>query len=164
MKIRSGILLIAAMSILVGCGTTSTRDHVDALVRCEIPKDSRPAPKGPALVSEEYGLKTSPIPLDAVLFTNQKLADTLAVQGLYATKTATGTVQISARLLNCTNKAIQLRMRVSFFSKSLAPAEKESMWKTVFVPAHATGVYTELSMSRNGIANYLVEIAAEQED
>ena len=145
-----------ALGLLGGCAT----DVPDAVVQCAVPK-SRPAPKGPAMVGHEYGMKMSPIPLDAVQFTEQRIANTVAVQALYAARTPTQTVQVTARFVNCTGQPIAVRARTSFLQASQAPSEPASAWQTVVLSPKATGIYTESSIGRGEVAHYLVELAGE---
>lgn len=156
MKIRL-LLAAVALGVLGGCAT----DVPDAVVQCAVPK-SRPGPKGPALVGHEYGMKMSPIPLDAVQFTEQAIANAVAVQALYASRTPAQTVQVTARFVNCTEKPIAVRARTSFLKSSQAPSEPQSAWQTVHLYPKATGIYTENSIGRSEVTNYLVELASEQ--
>ena len=130
----------------------------DAVVECSVPR-ARPAPKGPALVGHEYGMKMSPIPLDAVQFTEQRIANSVAVQALYASRTPAETVQVTARFVNCTEEPIAIRARTSFLKASQAPTEPISAWQTVYLSPKATGIYTESSLGRGEVTNYLVELA-----
>ena len=148
--------ILAASMVLLGAGCAT--DVPDAVVECSVPR-SRPAPKGPALVGHEYGMKVSPIPLDAVQFTEQRIANTVAVQALYASRTPTETVQVTARFVNCTEKPITIRARTSFLKASQAPNEPISAWQNVHLNPKATGLYTESSLGRSEVTNYLVELA-----
>jgi hypothetical protein len=130
-------------------------------VQCTVTRTARPADASPALVQQEYGASHTPIPVNAVSFTHEGLAAHVGVQALFAGRTDTGTVQVSARLVNCTDQAIVLRARTSFLLRSTAPAEPASAWQPVFLPARATTVYQERSLSMDGVASYLIEIAPE---
>jgi hypothetical protein len=151
--------LVVASMVLVTAGCAV--NVPDAVVECSVPR-SRPAPKGPALVGHEYGMKMSPIPLDAVQFTEQRIANTVAVQALYASRTPTETVQVTARFVNCTEQPIAVRARTSFLRASQAPSEPISAWQTVYLSPKATGIYTESSIGRGEVMNYLVELASDQ--
>lgn len=156
MKTRLTIAAIAA-ALLAGCAT----DVPDAVVECSVPK-ARPAPKGPALVGHEYGMKMSPIPLDAVQFTEQRIANAVAVQALYAARSPAQTVQVTARFVNCTDEPLAVRARTSFLKSTQAPSEPMSAWQTVYLSPKATGIYTESSIGRSEVTNYLVELASER--
>ena len=147
---------IACLAVLAG----GCADVPDAVVQCSVPK-SRPATKGPALVGHEYGLKMSPVPLDAVMFTEQRVANAVAIQALYAARTATQTVQVTARFINCTEQPIALRARTSFLRETQAPSEPASAWQTVHLVPKGMATYSESSIGRGEVANYVVELAAE---
>ena len=113
---------------------------------------------GPALVGQAYGLAMSPLPLNSVQFGSSDVANSLAIQSLFAERSAGDTVQVTARLVSCLDVPAAVRVRTSFLRASTAPAEATSSWKTVYLEPRATAVYTELSISRDA-ASYLVEIA-----
>lgn len=113
----------------------------------------------PALVGKDYGLAMTPIPLDAVQMTNRALAASVAIQSVAARRTATDTVQVTSRFVNCTDKTINMQVRTSFMDASQVPTEPVSAWRTVFVPPRATAVYQENSIGRGAVAHYLIEVA-----
>ncbi len=118
----------------------------------------RDHPPGMALVGGQYGaMESTPIPLDAVQFTDAWLAKHIAVQGLYANRTATQTIQVSARLVNCSDKSIAIGARTSFINKSQGPAEAPTMWRTQVISPRATALYQESSVATD-VAHYLIEI------
>ena len=163
MKSASAILCSASwMALTLTISGCVTVDGVpDAVVKCAVPA-ARPASKGPALVGEQYGMSMSAIPVDAVLFTDQAIANTVAVQALYAARAPTETVQVTARFVNCADHPVAVRARTSFMRANQAPSEPVSAWQTVIVRPRATGIYTENSVGRAEVASYLIEIAAER--
>ena len=142
-----------------GCVTVASVP--DAVVTCTVPA-ARPAARGAALVGEQYGLSMSAIPIDAVLFTDNAIANTVAVQALYAARTPTESVQVTARFVNCADHPVAVRARTSFLRANQAPSEPMSAWQTVIVRPRATGIYTENSIGRAEVASYLIEIAQER--
>jgi len=128
-------------------------------VECEFP--AMAAPSGPALVAQEYGAN-SPIPLNAVLFTSPALKNSLVVQRLAASLTATHNAQVYARFINCTEQPLKLGVRTSFLSDRQVPVEPTSAWKTVWVQGLTTGNYLENSISQN-VSSYLVEVRDDTE-
>ena len=135
-----------------GCATVP-----DQVVTCKYPEGPRTI-KGPALVGQEYGIQMSAIPLDAVQFTDNRVAFAVAVQGLHAARTPADTVQVTARLVNCTDTPLAVKARTSFMKTTQAPTEPPSAWRTVFLRPRSTGTYTESSVGRSEVANYLIEI------
>lgn len=101
----------------------------------------------------------TPIPLDAVQFTNKALAETVAIQAVVARRTPTDSVQVTSRFANCTDKAINMQVRTSFMDASQVPTEPVSAWRTVIVPPRATAVYQENSIGRGAVTHYLIEVA-----
>lgn len=141
--------------VVAGCKTPPAAPVV---VECSAMDAKREHPQGTALVGGQYGVvENTPIPLDAVQFTDAWLAKHVAVQGLYTEKTATDTVQVSARLVNCGDKTLSVSTRVSFLKESQAPAEPVSAWRSIMLAPRATALYQENSISRE-VAHYLIEI------
>lgn len=151
-------LLIA---LLLGGGTFAA-DVVAAenrVVKCKARKARRSAPyAGPALVANVPQSMT-PIDLNAVQFTDKTLTREVIVEGLFARRTEADTVEVTARLVNCTGAPLQVQARSSFMDEAQAPTEPTSMWTRVFIPPHGTGVYRERSMAREQVQYYLIELA-----
>jgi len=149
----TGLLALA----LVGCATPNTRPQ--ALLQCDYKALKRNAPTGgPALTSVAYGA-VKDIPADAVLMSDQALFRSVIVQQLSTQDTPGGTVQVSARLANCTGQAFSVRARTAFLDPGMAPAEPVSAWRTVFLPVGGMAVYQESSFSTGKAAHYYIELA-----
>jgi hypothetical protein len=158
--IRTGARVVAIglfAAVLQACSSKPAMT-----VQCELPKQARPAPEGMALVSQEYGVTISPIPLNAVLFTDKKVSENVAVQALFSERTDGDTVRVTARLVSCYDEPKMVRARVSFMRKNTAPAESPTAWQNVALTPRATGLYTETSISSKDVASYLIEIAPVQ--
>lgn len=145
---------LAAMLVLAGCQTVVPTEK--RVVECRVP-DPIALRKGPALVGQPYGLEMTAIPLDAVQFTNASLWEHVAVQHLSAARTPTDTVQVHARLINCTDGPIVIGVRTSFMDESQAPSEATSAWQTVHLRPRSTAQYSESSISTR-VRHYLVEV------
>lgn len=131
----------------------------NAVVKCKTAKATRAAPvAGPALVANVPASMT-PIDLNAVQFTDKPLTKQVIVEGLFARRTETDTVEVTARLVNCTDQPLQVQARSSFMDETQAPAEPTSAWSQVFLPPKGTGTYREKSMSRDEVKYYLIELA-----
>jgi hypothetical protein len=151
MRIRFGtMILLAIMGGLGGC--VAARKPV---VQCTFPKQAAPLP-GDALVSQEYG-EISPVPLDAVQFTNQVLSKQIAVQSLQAHRTLTNTVQVTARLINCTDTPLVVGVRSNFMDASRLALEPATVWQNVILQPRALGTYQESSLSK-AVEHYVVEL------
>ena len=55
----------------------------------------------------------------------------LLVEGLFAMRTPTDTVQVVARMVNCTGETVSIEARSSFMNNAQIPTEPDSAWKTV---------------------------------
>jgi len=147
---------LLALSFLLGC-TTAPPAPVDQTLRCRPPEAGKAA-SGPAWVTLGYGTGAEPIPLNAVLFTHNPLAENVAVQSLTSSRTPGGTVQVTARLLNCSDQPMMIRARTAFLGRSGPPAEVVSAWQPVALPAKASTLYMESSLRGEGVESFLIEI------
>ncbi|WP_296717388.1 hypothetical protein [Erythrobacter sp.] len=131
------------------------------VVKCKTGK-ARKAPgyAGAALVANVPRSMT-PIDLNAVQFADKALTRDMVVEGLFARRTETDTVEVSARFVNCTKRALTIRARSSFMDDVQYPVEPSSAWQRVIIQPYATGVYRERSMKRDEVKYYLIEIAGE---
>ena len=149
------VFLLLLGSVLNGCSAGPTRSW--PTVECTPPAPATLV-SGPALVGREYGMQISPIPLNAVLYTDSGVARASAVQQISSHNTDTGTVEVLARFINCSDEPLNLGVRTSFLDQHQAPFEKPSAWQSVFLRARATGVYRELSISPNA-PYFLIEVS-----
>jgi len=117
-----------------------------------------PLPDGPALTAN-VAKSMTPIPLDAAQFTDKKLAKSMVVEGLFSRITDSGSSEVTARFVNCTKNTLAIRVRTSFMDAQQFPTEPSSAWRTVFIPALGTGLYSEKSIAPKGVANFLIELA-----
>lgn len=160
-KLATAITLLASAVMLAqtGAAPAAAQDRPtrpQSVVKCNFSRAARGASGAPALTPLVRGAFT-PIPLESVQFVDKDLRRKVVVQSLMAQKTETDTVEIVTRLLNCTDKPLQIQARASFMSAAMAPTEPTSGWQRVFLQPRALGVYTEKSVSRDP-AHYLVEV------
>lgn len=152
-------LLFAGVPLALLAACASAPPPVEQVVQCTPPDAARPAPAGPALVNQDYGTAITPIPLNAVLFNDDGIARSVSVQALYSSRTAGGTVEVSARLVSCLDRPAMVRLRTTFMSKNAAPVEPPSAWHPVALSPRATALYAERSIARDEVGAFLVEIA-----
>lgn len=100
----------------------------------------------------------SPIPLDQIQILEPNLAKQVAIQSAAAGRTVTKTVQVQARVVNCTDAPIQLEARTHFFAPTGASNEPISAWKRIYVPQRGLGVYEEFSMGTVMADKFLIEM------
>jgi hypothetical protein len=129
-----------------------------AVVECKWPRPG--APVGAALVAQDYNDAMSPIPLNAVQFTSQALAREIVVQQLSARRTATQTVQVTGRLVNCTDRPIVVGSRLHFMDAKQMPVEDTSVWQRILMAPRAMAQWQAQSMSGQA-EHYVVELRAE---
>jgi hypothetical protein len=151
MRRALGISLVLVACGMAGCAATETRT-----VECRVP-GAKPLRPGAALVGQSYGMEMTPIPLDAVQFTDASLWERIAVQHLSAARSATDTVKVSARLVNCTDAPQVIGMRTSFMDEAQVPSEATSAWQTVHLSPRSTATYSEMSTSTK-VRHYLLEV------
>jgi hypothetical protein len=153
MKLAGLSLIFALYGSLVACAVPG---HPPLVVQCSGPEKGNRG--GPALVGQEYGMQATPIPLNSVQFSNWTTVKNFSVQRLYASRTASNTVQVTVRFVSCADNPLAIKVRTSFLDANQAPTEPMSAWQTVFLQPRLTTVYEEKSTSRS-VANYLIEIA-----
>lgn len=131
-------------------------------VKCDIGDAKRAlSPGGPALVANVPSAMT-PIDLNAVQMTDKKLAKQIVVEGVFARRTETNSVEVITRIVNCTKKTVTLDARSSFMDENQVPTEDSTFWKKVILSPKATGVYRGLSIGRDEVKYYLVEVRTSQ--
>ena len=150
-------VLLAALGTFVLADTPALAGANDVL-ECDF-REFRNALRspGPALVAEVPGTM-SPIPLNAVQVTDKSITRKVLVEGLFARRTPTGTLEVMARLVNCTDYPLQVEGRSWFMDENQLPSEGESAWRRVFLNPRSTAVYREFSIGTADVANYLIEI------
>lgn len=151
------VALLAIGAALATCSVAMAAEN--RVVQCKTSK-ARNAPPyaGPALIANVPKSMT-PIDLNAVQFTDKSITRSVIVEGLFARRTETDTVEVTARLVNCTATPLQVQARSSFMDGDQAPTEPTSAWARVYLAPYATGVYRERSIGRGEVSYYLIELA-----
>lgn len=148
------------VGLVIGLGLAATPAHADEnrVLKCKTGR-ARAGGKynGPALVAN-VARSMTPIDLEAVQMTDKALTKNVIVEAMMAQRTETNTLQVMTRLVNCTKNPLQVEARSSFMDANQFPTEPVSAWKRVFLPALATGVYSESSIGRDKVASYFVEL------
>lgn len=154
-KWKRSLACLVAIS-LVGCANVPANTP-RLVVECGSVARN-PSAVGPALVGEDYGPKTTPIPLDSVLFASKDLSKRIAVQSIFAARSETHTVRLTARLINCSDSAAQVSVRAHFMDRERRPTEKPSGWQAVYLQPRGLGIYDESSIASEPVAHYLLEV------
>ena len=126
------------------------------VLKCDFAKARRGTAQGEMLTPLVRGA-FSPVPLETVQLVDKTLRRKLMVQSVAAQKTQTDTVEVVARLVNCTNKPMQVQARINFMNDQMSPTEPVSSWRRLFLEPKAMGVYAEKSMARES-RHYLIEV------
>lgn len=156
MNTVSKLTLLACTVALFSAGPA--RADENRVLKCKVGKArSQGRFDGPALVANVPRSMT-PIDLNAVQMTDKAVTKSVIVEAMMARRTETDTLQVMTRLVNCTKYPLQVEARSSFLDANQMPTEGTSVWKRVFLPPLATGVYSESSVSRLNVQNYLVEL------
>lgn len=145
-------LTSAVVASLAGCATPEP-----VVVECKWPRPAAPA--GDALVAQNYDAMT-PIPLNALQFTSAALARQVVVQQLSARRTPTNTVQVTGRLVNCTDEPLVVASRLHFMDAKQIPVEDSSVWQRIVLHPRALGQWQTQSTSADA-HHYVVELRAE---
>lgn len=149
---------IAALGVVLSSPAAADLRPVAAqgVLKCDFSKARRDRPSGPMMTPLVRGA-FSPVPLETVQLVDKKLQRKLMVQGVVAQKTQTDTVEVVARLVNCTGKPMQVEARISFMNDQMTPTEPPSGWRRLFLESKAMGVYAEKSLARDP-RHYLIEV------
>lgn len=154
-------LLRICVVTIASCMSAVALQHAQAkepLLDCNMTKAHKRTPaEGPALTAIARGA-LSAIPLNAVQFIDRAITHKVVVQGLYARRSEVDTVEVIARLINCTDHPLQVEGRTAFMDAQSVPAEPASAWQRVFLPPRATGVYREISTATQDVSNFLIEL------
>ena len=145
-----GAVLLSLPVLFAACAASP-------VVECKWPRPGAAA--GDALVAQNYDDMT-PIPLDAVQFTNVGLARQVVVQQLVASRTSTQTVQVTGRLVNCTDQPLVIGSRLHFMDARQVPVEDVSVWQRIVLQPRAMAQWHAMSMSPEA-ERYVVELRPE---
>ena len=121
----------ASLLLLLGaCETVVTRPNE---VSCNFTPYLTAQAQGVALAGPIERTLT-PVPLNAARIVDEKILNKVLVQSVAARRTDTGTVEVQARLVNCTDFPLQLQGRALFLDANFLDTETPSAWRRVFLP------------------------------
>ncbi len=112
---------------------------------------------GPAMVPGE----TSPLkemPMNSVSITDPGILHKLYIRAIAARRTATGTVEVIAQVVNCTDFQLNAEARTQFYDGAGAPSEPVSAWQRFHLSPRTTNSYRELSMGDKTVDGYMIEM------
>lgn len=144
--------LVASVALVVaGCGSRSPT------VACDFRALDGIEPSGELLASPAPGA-LEPIGVNGVSITDTEITSKIMVQQTGAYRTPTGTLQVMARLVNCTDYPQVVEGRTHFMGEGQMPAGEPSGWRRVHLPPRTLGVYTENSTDWDVARSYLIEL------
>ena len=117
----------------------------------------RQAAPAPAEVPPQAAALT-PMPVNSVNITDYRITNKIMVESTNARRNPTGTVEVFARLVNCTDYPLQIEGRTHFLDEGQAPVEEVSAWGRIFLSPRSYGVYKESSIDVARVRFYYVEI------
>lgn len=150
----AGIALMAAVG-LAGCATYEPYPVCD-FRELQNPDESQVL-AGPALIGPQPGA-LRPMPLNTVNVLDRSILRKVMVQQASAGRATNGSVEIAARLVNCTDHPLQVEGRTHFLTASNMDAEPPSAWQRVQLPPRSMGVYASRSTATDQVQSYLVEV------
>ena len=148
---------------LLGAGSYAARvSAADNRIKCDFPKLERAQAdaqkREPRLVGMISGAMT-PVALDAVYVIDDSIRRKIMPQDLFVRRTPAGSVEVMARIANCTDKPLEIQVRTSFMDEEKFPTEDPSAWQTVFLAPRSIGTYKEVSIGGPKVAYYLIEVS-----
>lgn len=149
-------LAVAAAGVIAASMVMTGSASAQNVVKCDFRGFKKLGPSGPAIVSGVKGAMT-PIALNSVQIIDKNIAKKILPQAVFARRTDTGTLEVMARLINCTDYPQEVLVRTSFMDPDQFPAEPETAWQRVFLQPRSTAVYSEMSTSMD-IGYYLIEV------
>jgi len=151
----------ALIGLLCGVAYGGFASAADNRIKCDFPKlekaQAEAQKREPRLVGMISGAMT-PVALDAVYVTDDSIRRKIMPQDLFVRRTPAGSVEVMARIANCTDKPIQIEGRTSFMDEQKFPTEDASAWQTVFLAPRSMGTYREVSIGGSNVAYYLIEV------
>lgn len=118
---------------------------------------ARGAVQGPVLVPQVPG-SAEVMPLNAVNITDSAITNKIVVQSTNARREVNGDITVFARLVNCTDYALQIEARTHFLDEGQFDAEPVTAWSRLYLSAHSYGGYTTRSTAGAMVQSYLIEV------
>ncbi len=104
----------------------------------------------------------TPVDLNAVQMNDRGIWKKVIVQDLFARRTEADTLEVMARLVNCTKQPLVVQARSSFLDNGQFPTEAASAWKPVFISPLSMATYQERSIGARKVETYLIELRSDQ--
>ncbi|RAU21524.1 hypothetical protein CU669_12550 [Paramagnetospirillum kuznetsovii] len=144
---------VLGLLLLGGCASMEPAPHCD-MSRISGQRDLVP---GPAMVPGE----SSPLkemPMNSVNITDPAIMNKLYVRSIAARRTATGTVEVVAQVVNCTDFQQTAEARTQFYDSTGVASEPVSAWQRLHLSPRTSSAYRELSMGDKTVDGYMIEM------
>lgn len=150
---RASLAPLLGLLLLGGCSGMEPAPHCD-MGRISWQRELVP---GPAMVpGEPSPLKE--MPLNSVSIIDANIINKVHVRAINARRTPTGTVEVVAQVVNCTDFPLNAEARTQFYDGAQVPSEPVSAWRRMPLPARATTAYREFSTGAQSVEHYLIEM------
>jgi hypothetical protein len=150
--------ILALATIAAAAAALSACQPIQQTVSCDFSPylAARQVPQL-ALVPAQPGTMT-PIALNSVSFSDTFAAERVLVQYTGAQRTPTGTVEVTTRMVNCTDRPLVVEGRTNFFDEGQRSIEPASAWQKIHLPPRSVGHYSEMSIDTKRVQTYLTEL------
>lgn len=98
------------------------------------------------------------MPLNSVSITDFTIIEKIFTRTVNARRTATGTVEVYAQIINCTDFPLNIEARTQFYDAGQAPSEPVSAWRRMPLPPRTSNTYREMSIGTKQAQFYMVEV------
>lgn len=112
---------------------------------------------GPVMVPQTPGT-IADIPLNAVNVTDKAISNKILVQSTNARRLPGGQVEARARIVNCTDFALQVEGRTHFLDEGQAEVESPTAWQRLQLAPHTIATYQATSTRMEAVDTYYIEL------
>ncbi len=98
------------------------------------------------------------MPLNSVNITDFAIMNKVFVRTANARRTPTGTVEVIAQVINCTDYPLNAEARTQFYDAAQVASEPVSAWKRFNLPPRSSNTYRESSIGTRTVDYYMVEM------
>ena len=148
---------LGVLLVLAGCQTQMATVEPTTICNFNALVAQRQSPPAPAEAPQQPAGPTQ-MPVNSVSITDYTITNKVWVEATNARRTPTGTVEVWARFVNCTDFPLQIEGRTHFLDEARAPVEAVSAWHRVFLPPRSFAVYQESSTNVSAVRFYYVEV------
>lgn len=148
-------LLVPAVGVLLLGGCAS----LDPAPQCDMGRvaGQRDLVAGPAMV-EGSSSPLKEMPMNSVNITDPGIIRKLYVRSIAARRTETGTVEVVAQVVNCTDFPQNAEARTQFYAADGAASEPVSAWRRMQFAPRTSNTYRELSLGDKAVDGYMIEM------